>query len=420
MSVVPDEVLLGTVKEAAAYITQIRTLRAASPSLAKEIDAELVKQAYNWTDYTDAMSSGDPLTYSLTGAGIGGLLSTIDQLKREKEDRNWWDVLTGAGLGGATGAGLSYVVPQIEPLIDRAWDGAVGDGTGSGEGGPSKDNQKIVSTPGAAELFLTDTLDAADELVLDAVPDYLKDNMPATTLGLAGSGGLWGARNVVTQADKLNARRQHNRAVNKQVAAHKKNITAKVENQMAQELNRVPVQDRRGQSPLDELLDEPIPLTDSKFHPSEKKVLDTLTRDQKVQLLRGELDQVTIPSGETLTSERVITVTDNALNDIKLPPGTTTSIAGPSTLAGSPSFHLEHSIDDIVADAKANNKIPAAVGQDPVGKFKYDPNKPKTMGLLGRGANNRLMRWGTAAPGIAGLGWDLKDIFWSALGRENR
>ena len=115
MSAIPANVLLGTSKEAAAYIQQIRTMRKDSPSFAKAADAQFLKQAYGWEDFRQGLSDSSPLSYGLAGAGGGGLLAAINELRRKKKHRNWWNVLKGLGIGGALGAGGAQLNEMFRP-----------------------------------------------------------------------------------------------------------------------------------------------------------------------------------------------------------------------------------------------------------------------------------------------------------------
>ena len=172
MSAIPANVLLGTSKEAAAYIQQIRTMRKDSPSFAKAADAQFLKQAYGWEDFRQGLGGTSPLSYGLAGAGGGGLLAAINELRRKKKHRNWWNVLKGMGIGGALGAGGAQLNemfrpdggPAAGPAAGSDAGSAAGSAAGSDAGSDAGDNE-----PPAASRNPFDTVLAQGNNILEWV-----------------------------------------------------------------------------------------------------------------------------------------------------------------------------------------------------------------------------------------------------------
>jgi hypothetical protein len=122
MPSLPIHVLQGTPKEATAYVCQIRAMRRASAGVRNSLDNALLKQAYSWNEFTKGLSNSDPLSYGLAGAGGGALIATLNELRRKKKQRNYSNILLGAGIGGGIGAGGAYLNKQLDPagMVDRA------------------------------------------------------------------------------------------------------------------------------------------------------------------------------------------------------------------------------------------------------------------------------------------------------------
>ena len=129
MSNIPAHVLLGTPKEATAYIYQIRAMRKASPTLVNTLNTAFAKQAYSWEDFKTGLTSSSPTSYGLAGAGTGALLAALNEERKKKKHRDYSNVLWGALTGGGLGAGGAY-------LADKAELGNIGERIGpGGEGG---------------------------------------------------------------------------------------------------------------------------------------------------------------------------------------------------------------------------------------------------------------------------------------------
>ena len=125
MTSLPIHVLQGTPKEATAYICQIRAMRRASAGVRNSLDNALLKQAYSWNDFTAGLSNSAPLSYGIAGAGGGALIAALNELRRKKKQRNYSNILLGAGIGGGIGAGGAYLNRELDPagMFDRAFPG---------------------------------------------------------------------------------------------------------------------------------------------------------------------------------------------------------------------------------------------------------------------------------------------------------
>jgi hypothetical protein len=134
---IPKEILLGTTEQAADYVQTIRTLRAANVDLSKQADAqfrsngllfvrELEKFAQEdapapappaATGPTDVNASGSfwdsltsPAGLGVAGGVLGGGVAAVNELRKKEEDRNWWNTLIGAGIGGGVGYGGAHLM----------------------------------------------------------------------------------------------------------------------------------------------------------------------------------------------------------------------------------------------------------------------------------------------------------------------
>jgi len=114
MSNIPAHVLLGTPKEATAYIYQIRAMRKASPTLVNTLNTAFAKQAYSWEDFKTGLTSSSPTSYGLAGAGTGALLAALNEERKKKKHRDYSNVLWGALTGGGLGAGGAYLADKAE------------------------------------------------------------------------------------------------------------------------------------------------------------------------------------------------------------------------------------------------------------------------------------------------------------------
>jgi len=137
MSNIPAHVLLGTPKEATAYIYQIRAMRKASPTLVNTLNTAFAKQAYSWEDFKTGLTTSKPLAYGLAGAGTGGLLAALNEERKKKKNRDYSNVLWGALTGGGLGAGGAYLNDQVGGVsnaLSIAGGGQLPHGGTTGEG----------------------------------------------------------------------------------------------------------------------------------------------------------------------------------------------------------------------------------------------------------------------------------------------
>ena len=192
MSTVPANILLGTPKEAAAYIHQVRDARKASPSLAKALDEQLLKQAYGWEEFKGGLGESSPLSYGLAGAGGGGLLAALNEMRHKKKHRNWWNVLKGMGIGGALGAGGAKLNKAlgVSKLLTQP----------SNEPTPENETSGLFGSP--VYQAPTDALNQIGRLPgASVITDPLIENVPHTVTGGALSAALKGGRVGVNAAE---------------------------------------------------------------------------------------------------------------------------------------------------------------------------------------------------------------------------
>jgi hypothetical protein len=145
MSNIPAQVLLGTPKEATAYIYQIRAMRKASPTLVNTLNTAFAKQAYSWKDFKTGLTTSSPLAYGLAGAGTGGLLAALNEERKKKKHRNYSNILWGALTGGGLGAGGAYANKQIGPGgVSELLNKAKGKEEPHGAGAPTDEQDKLT------------------------------------------------------------------------------------------------------------------------------------------------------------------------------------------------------------------------------------------------------------------------------------
>lgn len=151
---IPKEILLGTPEQAADYVQTIRTLRTANVELSKQADAEfrsngllfireLEKLALEDTEpvvaedvqptttpeevnYTDSAWSAltSPGGLGVVGGVVGGGIAAVNELSKKKKDRNWWNTLVGAGIGGGVGWGGGHLMNIGAQALDEQSDTA--------------------------------------------------------------------------------------------------------------------------------------------------------------------------------------------------------------------------------------------------------------------------------------------------------
>jgi len=79
----------------------------------------MFKQAYSWDEFTKGFRNYSPTSYGVAGAGTGALVAALNEMRKDKEDRNYWNTLTGAAVGGGVGAGGAYLSSGIPNLVTR-------------------------------------------------------------------------------------------------------------------------------------------------------------------------------------------------------------------------------------------------------------------------------------------------------------